>query len=73
MAKHHIMDQTGHSTIEFDEKNLADLAAAEARFKEMMEKGYTPAVRGEDGKATVTRSFDPTAQETLFVPQLVGG
>jgi hypothetical protein len=35
--------------------------------------GFTAAFRDAAGKATVTRSFDPTAEETLFFPQLVGG
>ena len=26
MRKHHLMDHTGHSTVEFDETNKADLA-----------------------------------------------
>jgi hypothetical protein len=34
--------------------------------------GFTAAVR-DAGKATVTRSFDPKAEETLFFPRLVGG
>ena len=73
MAKHHIMDQTGHSTVEFDQADPVALKEAQERFQRLIAEHYTPAVRGEDGKATVTRTFDPNAQETLFVPQLVGG
>ena len=32
MAKHHIMDATGHSTVEFDKANTVDLDAAMKRF-----------------------------------------
>ena len=35
--------------------------------------GFTAAVRDAEGEVTVTRSFDPTAEETLFFPRLVGG
>jgi hypothetical protein len=35
--------------------------------------GFTAAVRDAAGKATVTRLFDLTAEETLFFPRLVGG
>ena len=73
MAKHHIMDQTGHSTIEFDQKNTVELKEAMERFDDLVKKGYAPAVKGEDGKHRVTRTFDPSAEETLFQPQLVGG
>jgi hypothetical protein len=73
MAKHHIMDQTGHSTVEFDKADPQALKEAQARFDRLVAEHYTPAVRGEDGMARVTRTFDPDASETLFVPQLVGG
>jgi hypothetical protein len=49
------------------------LSEAEERFKSLTTVGYTAAVRDVAGKATVTRSFDPTAEETLFFPRLVGG
>jgi hypothetical protein len=36
--------------------------------------GFKPSsVRDAAGDATVTRSFDPGAEETLFYPRLVGG
>jgi hypothetical protein len=35
--------------------------------------GFTAAVRDAAGQPIVTRSFDPTAEETLFFPRLVGG
>lgn len=73
MAKHLIMDQTGHSTIEFNPANRADLAKAEARFNALMKRGMTPAVLKPDGHHQVTRTFDPTAEQTLFIPQLKGG
>jgi hypothetical protein len=46
---------------------------AEERFKPLTSVGFTAAVRDTTGKATMTRSFDPTAEETLFYPRLVGG
>jgi hypothetical protein len=35
--------------------------------------GFTAALRTASGEAAVTRAFDPTAEETLFFPRLVGG
>jgi hypothetical protein len=35
--------------------------------------GFAAAVRDAEGKVTLTRSFDPNAEETLFFPRLVGG
>jgi hypothetical protein len=34
---------------------------------------FMAAVRDVDGEVTVTRSFDATAEETVFFPRLVGG
>jgi hypothetical protein len=69
----HLMDQTGHSTVEFDKLDQADLDRAARMFSDLLEKGYTPAVKGQDGVHTSTRTFDPSAEDTLFQPQLVGG
>jgi hypothetical protein len=46
---------------------------AEERFKMLTGLGFTAAVRETTGEASVIRSFDPTAEETLFFPRLVGG
>jgi hypothetical protein len=35
--------------------------------------GFTAALRTASGEAAVTWEFDPTAEETLFFPRLVGG
>jgi hypothetical protein len=35
--------------------------------------GFTAAVRTASGEVTMQRTFDPTAEETLFFPRLVGG
>jgi hypothetical protein len=46
---------------------------AERRFKELTGHGFTTAKRLADGKSEVVKSFDPTAEETLFIPRLEGG
>jgi hypothetical protein len=43
------------------------------RFRELTGAGFTAAKRLGEGKSEVLRSFDPTAEETLFVPRLQGG
>ena len=35
--------------------------------------GFTAGVRTASGEATVMRSFDPSAEETVFFPRLIGG
>jgi len=73
MATQIIMDHSGDSRHEFNPQDAAALRKAEQRFDELMRGGYTAAVRSPTGDPTVIRKFDPAAQETLFVPRLVGG
>ena len=73
MAIQIVMDHTGDTRHWFNPDDTEALSDAEKRFKSLTTVGYTVAVRDAAGKATVTRSFDPTAEETLFFPRLVGG
>ena len=73
MATQIVMDQTGDTRLYFNADDTEALSKAEERFKLLTAFGFTAAVRDAAGKATVTRSFDPTAEETLFFPRLVGG
>jgi hypothetical protein len=73
MAKQIVMDHTGDTRHYFDSKDAQALAKAEERFKQLSGDGFTAAVRAAAGEVSRIRSFDPTAEETLFFPRLVGG
>ena len=73
MAIQIVMDHTGDTRHWFNPDDTKALSKAEKRFKSLTSVGYTAAVRDAAGNATVTRSFDPAAEETLFFPRLVGG
>jgi hypothetical protein len=73
MAAHVVMDHSGDTRHTFDSKDFAEIALAEKRFMELTGRGFTAAVRLEAGECLVIKSFDPTAEETLFCPRLVGG
>jgi hypothetical protein len=73
MAVQIVMDHTGDTRHHFDPADARAVAKAEARFKELTGAGFTAAMRSGDGKSDVLRSFDPTAEETLFIPRLQGG
>ncbi len=73
MAIQIVLDHTGDTRHHFDANDLEALAKAERRFKTLTAVGFTAATRDDAGTVTVTRSFDPTAGETLFFPRLVGG
>jgi hypothetical protein len=73
MATQIVMDHTGDTRHYFDAHDLNAISQAEARFNQLTSDGFTAAVCDAAGDVTVTRSFDPTAEETLFYPRLVGG
>jgi hypothetical protein len=73
MATQIVMDYNGDSRHIFDAKDARALLNAERRFKALTGDGFTAATRTAYGGTVVTRTFDPTAEETLFFPRLVGG
>jgi hypothetical protein len=73
MATQIVMDHTGDTRHYFNSHDREAVAKAEERFRKLTGAGFTAAVRTATGDAAVTRSFDPTAEETLFFPRLVGG
>lgn len=73
MAIQIVMDRTGDTRHTFDAHDRAAVERAERRFMELTGAGFTAAVRTGPGEQRVTRNFDPTAEETLFYPRLVGG
>jgi hypothetical protein len=73
MATQIVMDHTGDTRYEFDLTDVGAVAEAEERFRNLTGAGFTAAKRLEDGKSEVVKSFDPTAEDTLFIPRLQGG
>src|SRR2546430_5175958 len=73
MATKIVMDRTGDTRHTFDIHDRAEVEKAERRFKELTGAGFTAAGRSGPGEQRGIRSFDPTAEETLVYPRLVGG
>jgi len=73
MAIQIVMDHTGDSRHLFDPNDARELAKAERRFRELTDGGFTAAVRTGPGQISRIGSFDPSAEETVFFPRLVGG
>jgi hypothetical protein len=73
MAMQIVMDHTGDSRHQFDPADAAAVAEAEGRFKMLTGAGFTAAKRLSEGKSEILKNFDPTAEETLFIPRLKGG
>jgi hypothetical protein len=73
MAIQIVVDRTGDSRHPFNSHDVQEVAKAEQRFCELAKAGFTAPVRTDSGQTSQIRSFDPTAEETLFFPRLVGG
>jgi hypothetical protein len=73
MAVQIVMNHTGDTRHRFNPSDAEALAKAEQRFRKLTGVGFTAAVRTASGEISKIRSFDPTAEETLFFPRLVGG
>jgi hypothetical protein len=73
MAAQIVMDHTGDSRHLFNPADAAAVAEAEDRFKMLTGAGYIAAKRTGSGTSQLIRKFDPTAEETLFIPRLQGG
>lgn len=73
--KFEIMDHTGHSTVEFDKANKAEVERAMKTFARLVGNGKMLAATREAGDKdyTVVRDFEDLKAETLFVPQMRGG
>lgn len=68
-----ILDQSGHSEQTFGADKLSTEQAM-ARFAELTGKGYKAVAKSANGEpGTILKSFDATAEDVLFVPQLMGG
>jgi hypothetical protein len=77
MARHVIMDVSGHTTIEFDAFKRHERDSAERRFNELLRRGYVPAYKQSEGRHYVPpqsdRGFQAEFEETIFIPALKGG
>jgi hypothetical protein len=68
-----VMDHNGDTRHSFSNKDEHALREAECRFRELTRQGYTAAKRTAGGQTIIARAFDPTSEETVFFPRLVGG
>ena len=73
MSTQIVMDHTGDRRYRFDPQDAGELAEAEKRFMQLTGLGFTAAERTTTSQTIKVTSFDPTAQETVFFPRLVGG
>jgi hypothetical protein len=68
-----VMDHTGDSRHYFDLSDHKAAAEARKRLEALTKAGYNAAKRTGSGTSELLRQFDPTVQETVFIPRLVEG
>ena len=69
-----VMDRSGDTRHEFDVSDLASIATAELRFRDLTGKGFRAVALGTNGgPGELIDKFDPKVEQTLFIPQLKGG
>jgi hypothetical protein len=69
-----VMDRNGDTRHTFDVSDATAIALAEEHFKELTGRGFRAVALGKNGApGALIRTFDPTVEETLFIPQLQGG
>lgn len=73
MKTHIVMNHRGDSRHEFDPSCAVALAEARRRFEKLTGEGFRAVALGRDGQNRLVREFDPDVEQTLFIPQLVGG
>ena len=70
MAMEIVNYHAGDAKHQFDADDIKALAAG--RHLKKLAFAGSAAVRTSSGETKVTRTFDPTAEQTLFYPRLVG-
>lgn len=74
MGRMHLLDHTGHSTLEWDVADPASIEVAVAEFEAQLAKGLFPFQRNTpSAPAQRMDTFDPSAEEILWLSPLQGG
>ena len=71
-----VVDDSGDTRHQFDVADREALERAEVRFRELTGQGYRAVALGgcaKPGKGRLLHRFDPSVEQTLFIPQLRGG
>ena len=69
-----LLDESGDSRMQWDKNDPAQVAKAEARFKELKAKGYMGyRVNKKGDMGEVLAAFDPSAERIIMHSPLVGG
>lgn len=69
-----IMDRSGHKQLTWDIDRLDEIVEAKETFDNLMKKGYSAfGGNGKEEAKHALKEFDPTVEEMVLVPRIVGG
>lgn len=68
-----VMDRHGHTTVEWSTDLRETVEAANRRFDELLQQGYTAYVMEDRTTGQQIGAFDENAETVLLVPRMVGG
>lgn len=69
-----ILDGTGDTRLQWNERNRDEVAAARKRFDELKTKGYAAfKVNRSGSQGEQIDAFDPAAERLIMMPPMVGG
>ncbi len=68
-----VMEATVDTRHELDLSDETAVAEARKRVQVLTDAGFIAAKRTGIGTSELLRRFDPSVEETLFMPRLVGG
>ncbi len=69
-----IMDASGHQQLKWTTSKVEEIAAAQATFDRLVKQGYAAfgSMNKMEAKHAI-KTFDPTMEELVMVPRIVGG
>lgn len=69
-----ILDETGHRQVTWDSSNAKEIAAAQKTFDRLLRHGYAAfGAAARTGPKQSLTTFDPTMDDVVMVPRIVGG
>ena len=74
VGKMSIMDVTGHTELKWHTEKADELDTVKETFDRLVAQGYTAFGSEKSTEAKhVIKEFDPTMEEVVMVPRIVGG
>jgi hypothetical protein len=69
-----ILDESGHRQVTWDASNAKEIAAAQKTFDRLLRHGYAAfGATARTGPKRSLTTFDPTMDDVVMVPRIVGG